>query len=198
MFVSANYVEDLKLVYIQNKTIMEWRTINGYGGVYQVSNTGVVKRLHHVTINKKGVAMTFKEKRIKPFKDKYGYVHVCLQDGKKRINCQVHRLVIYAFNQGDTSMQVNHIDGNKKNNRIENLEWVTPKENVEHAIEHGLRGDQNRKPIQKFINGKLADTYVSIVEAARVNRISRQSVFRSLRGHAMKGGVMFVYSNKGK
>ena len=70
MFVSANYVEDFKLVYIQNKTIMEWRTINGYGGVYQVSNTGVVKRLHHVTINKKGVAMTFKEKRIKPFKDK--------------------------------------------------------------------------------------------------------------------------------
>jgi len=177
---------------------MEWRTINGYGGVYQVSNTGVVKRLHHVTINKKGVAMTFKEKRIKPFKDKYGYMHVCLQDGKKRINCQVHRLVISAFNQGDTSMQVNHIDGNKKNNRIENLEWVTPKENVEHAVEHGLRGDQNRKPIQKFINGKLADTYVSIVEAARVNRISRQSVFRSLRGHAMKGGVMFVYSNKGK
>lgn len=55
MFVSANYVEDFKLVYIQNKTIMEWRTINGYGGVYQVSNTGVVKRLHHVTINKKGV-----------------------------------------------------------------------------------------------------------------------------------------------
>lgn len=124
---------------------MEWRTINGYGGVYQVSNTGVVKRLHHVTINKKGVAMTFKEKRIKPFKDKYGYMHVSLQDGKKRINCQVHRLVISAFNQGDTSMQVNHIDGNKKNNRIENLEWVTPKENVEHAVEHGLRGDQNRK-----------------------------------------------------
>lgn len=196
MFVSANYVEDFKLVYIQNKTIMEWRTINGYGGVYQVSNTGVVKRLHHVTINKKGVAMTFKEKRIKPFKDKYGYMHVCLQDGKKRINCQVHRLVISAFNQGDTSMQVNHIDGNKKNNRIENLEWVTPKENVEHAVEHGLRGGQNRKPIQKFINGKLADTYVSIVEAARKNGICRLTIFRSLRGKTIRGGVRFKYSKK--
>lgn len=196
MFASANYAEGFKLVYIQNKIIMEWRTINGYGGVYQVSDTGVVKRLHHVTISKKGVAMTFKEKRIKSFKDKYGYMHVCLQDGKKRINCQIHRLVISAFKQGDTSMQVNHIDGNKKNNRIENLEWVTSKENIEHAIEHGLRGDPNRKPIQKFVNGKLVCTYVSVVEAAKENGICRLSVFRSLRGHTMKGRVRFKYRKK--
>lgn len=93
-------------------------------------------------------------------------------------------------------MQVNHIDGNKKNNRIENLEWVTPKENIKHAVEHGLRGVQNRKPILKFINGKLADTYVSIVEAARKNGICRLTIFRSLRGHTIRGGVRFKYSKK--
>lgn len=90
---------------------MEWRTINGYGGVYQVSNTGVVKRLHHVTINKKGVAMTFKEKRIKPFKDKYGYMHVCLQDGK--LEHKMNRMKTKL----DRQLKIDHLKETEDNDR---------------------------------------------------------------------------------
>ena len=76
-------------------------------------------------------------------KDGYYRVRLTLANGKRR-NFPVHRLVLGMFSpiNNMTELQVNHIDGNKHNNTLENLEWCTSKENIHHAMRIGLRNDK--------------------------------------------------------
>lgn len=76
-------------------------------------------------------------------KDGYYRVRLTLANGKRR-NFPVHRLVLGMFSpiNNMTELQVNHIDGNKHNNSLENLEWCTSKENIHHAMRIGLRNDK--------------------------------------------------------
>lgn len=69
--------------------------------------------------------------------DRGGYAYVCLFKNDKRKNCKVHRIVADAF-LPNKKPQVNHIDGNKLNNHVDNLEWATAKENKQHAFNTGL------------------------------------------------------------
>lgn len=100
-----------------------WETVKGYEK-YVVSNLGKVKQ---------------NEIEVKTYQDKRGYVRVSLNNGKAN-TCLVHRLVAEAFIPNpENKPEVNHIDGNKQNNCISNLEWVTRGENVRHSIETGLK-----------------------------------------------------------
>lgn len=111
---------------------MIWKTIEGTDGEYQVSDTGLVK--------------TTKTGRIlRPAVSRQGYERVCLFKMDRERRYRVHRLVAEAFIPNPDNMpQVNHIDGNKRNNHVSNLEWVTNHENVIHAKEHGLRAGHER------------------------------------------------------
>lgn len=96
-----------------------WKNIDGYDGRYQVSSWGRVRSINGI---------------LKPYENHKGYLKIGLmRDGishKHRIN----RLVAMAFIPNpDNLPQVNHIDGNKQNNSVTNLEWVTNKRNAEHA-----------------------------------------------------------------
>lgn len=105
---------------------MIWRDVVGYETRYQVSDEGEVR-------NKQ-------TKRIRKQQDKHGYKRITLidDDGKSH-NCAVHRLVAMAFIPNDQNKpQVNHLDGNRSNNHLSNLEWVTPEENFKHAVENDL------------------------------------------------------------
>lgn len=98
-----------------------------------------------------------------------GYCHVTLQiDGKPK-RFRVHRLVAEAFIPNpDNKPYVNHIDGNRQNNKVKNLEWVTPAENTQHAVSTGLMLPTREKAVVQFdLNGNKIAEYVSICEAAR-------------------------------
>lgn len=81
----------------------------------------------------------YKKKLLKPYTSSFGYWKLVLYNEDEKVNKKIHRLVAAAFiDNPDTKPQVNHKNGNKKDNRVSNLEWVTTKENTHHAWETGL------------------------------------------------------------
>lgn len=108
---------------------MNWKDVDGYKGLYQVSDNGEVRSFYHnpPLLLKKSMTTT-------------GYYKVELaKDGKKK-SLRVHRLVASAFLPCvEGKSLVNHIDGNPLNNNVNNLEWCTQKENVNHALKIGLK-----------------------------------------------------------
>ena len=117
----------------------EWRPIIGFEQTHLVSSLGRVKRVAKTVKTSDGKSWRLQEKIVTPRVSNWGYVRVALVDGRKIFYRSVHRLVAMAFVDGDSTLTVNHIDGNKQNNRYDNLEWVSLSENVRHAFRTGLK-----------------------------------------------------------
>lgn len=100
----------------------------------------------------------------------HGYAHVTLQINKKPKRFNIHRLVAIAFIPNpENKPYVNHIDGNKSNNHVENLEWVTAAENTQHAVRTGLKQPTREREVVQFgLDGKRLYEYKSLAEAARI------------------------------
>lgn len=111
---------------------IEWKTIKGYEGLYEVSNDGRVRRLRFIN----GSHNFEKIKECRQTLNTYGYMTVNLSKNGKSNTKRVHKLVANAF-LGESDLQVDHIDGNKLNNNLSNLEYVTPKENTNRAWKNG-------------------------------------------------------------
>ena len=120
-----------------------WKPVKGYEGRYEVSNMGRVKSLGRYRYGKKGGTYAVKERILSNTICGAGYHRICMfMDGNRDYNL-VHRLVAENFipntNHKD---QVNHIDGDKWNNKVSNLEWVTQSENMIHSYKNGLHKKQ--------------------------------------------------------
>lgn len=116
-----------------------WKPIKEYEDLYEVSNLGRIKSKDRITRNGKSNYCIKKGKILKIGSNSLGYAIIGLWKDKKQRFFQVHRIVAETFiKNSENKKEVNHKDGNKRNNNIENLEWVTRSENVKHAIKHGL------------------------------------------------------------
>ena len=136
-----------------------WKDVVGFENLYQVSNLGRVKSLERkVDVNskdKKKHKRQHKERIMKQWDNTHGYMCVRLMKNGEKHSKRVNRLVGQAFlDNPDNKPIVNHIDGNKKNNHLSNLEWCTHQENNLHAIDNELREVKIPEKTAKYIRDR--------------------------------------------
>lgn len=147
---------------------MKWEYIEELNNLYLVSDTGIIKK-------------SKTRKILKTKLNEKGYeIVVIMIKGKKHI-LRVHRLVAKAFIPNPNNLpQVNHIDGNKLNNCVNNLEWVTNEENYAHAIKNNLIR-KDIKPIALYIDGEEIKSYSNIRDASKKTLTPYNTIYYSLK-----------------
>lgn len=168
-----------------------WKDIPIYVGRYQASNLGRIKNIQTNHIMKQQI-------------DIDGYFIVSLEGLKKR-TYKVHRLVAMTFIPNPLNKaQINHIDGNKKNNVITNLEWVTPRENIKHAYkigiysraQHSRAQDKHKKSVLKMENGNVVSKYESLSQAAKMHNVKKQSILFAIKKNRKSCGYYWCYEQE--
>ena len=126
-----------------------WKDVSGFPG-YKVSDAGKLRSVERYVRHSEGRQRLVKGRVISTDIDKYGYLKVRLSKEGTRIKKSLHRLIAIAFIPNiDKKPTVNHIDGIKTNNRVENLEWNTYAENNQHAFDNGLKNNNHsKKPVK--------------------------------------------------
>ena len=125
-------------------------------------------------------------KFLKPLKDTKGYFYYDLRYAGAKYKCpKVHRLVMLAFSEDIRSEQINHIDGDKSNNHISNLEWCTNRENRTHALQNGLKNEIGYNIAQYDLDGNLLNIFSTAREALEFlgkNNDRSGNIGRAIRG----------------
>lgn len=131
---------------------------------------------------------------MRPQTDKQGYSRVLLSANGIHKNYQIHRLVATTFIPNPKNLLiVNHIDGNPKNNRVENLEWCTQSENVLHAI-HSLNRLGHAFPPKKIKCVETGEVFVSLTRAAKAYNSNPGNIWRSATsGRYRAGGYHWTF-----
>lgn len=159
-----------------------WVDVEGYNGKYKISNDGLVKG----------------NRTLKPYlTGKKGNQYLCVKlHGDKPLNIKVHRLVGLHFIPNPNNKKcINHKDGNKLNNCVTNLEWVTHSENTQHSFDNKLQIPLKGKDVYNsipVIDTKTNKVYSTITEASRELNIPRQTLTKWLNGiHANKSNLKY-------
>ena len=175
-----------------------WKSVEGYEGLYEVSNTGKIKSIKRPRITKGGGITIVPERILKPKTNKFGYCTVALSKNAKHKFYMVHRLVAFAFVPNpEGKPEINHKDGNKLNNSVQNLEWCTSQENKRHAYENGLCGGEHithRRQVNQYDKDyNFIATYASIEEASKQTGIGHSSIWMCCN-HRYKTAGNFIWS----
>lgn len=169
-------------IYIEEEL---WRDVVDYEGYYQVSSLGNVRSLTRVIRMPDGTEHTRAGKAMAKIPNSDGYYHVKLSRDGNTKTASIHRLVAEAFIPNPDGLpEVNHIDFNRKNNAVNNLEWVKHSENVHKSIDAGrhicttdLTGDNNPNYGNRTLSKRYADDPLFALE--------KQSRPRSQNGRAV-------------
>lgn len=190
-----------------------WKDIKGFEGMYQISNLGRVKSLDRAVKQRNDSFQIKKGLLIKQTKNHKGYPLTCIRKDNKTYAKSTHRLVAETFMPNpDNKEQINHIDGIKTNNHVDNLEWMTGKENIKHAIDNGLMTfcpkrakhasdiarEKNKKEVDRYdMNGNYIDTFNSLLEAEKETNVGHKGISENLRGRQKSaGGFVWKYANE--
>ena len=173
-----------------------WRTAvyDGivYEGLYKVSNLGKILSLNYKN--------TGKSKLMTPFQEKNGYLRVGFWKNGEYKKCLVHRLVAFAFLPNPENLsEINHIDQNKENNRVENLEWCDRKYNNNYGSHNErnakarINGKLSKRVLQLSLDGYLIKEWESTAKCGR-NGFSQGAVAACCRGERKTHkGFRFMY-----
>lgn len=155
----------------------QWAWITGYEDRYMVSTLGQIKSF---------VVDKVDGKLMKLINDKNGYKKINLYKNGKKTTFQVHRLVAIAFIPNpENKPQVNHIDEDKTNNNVSNLEWVTAKENTNHGTRNVRSGESISKAVRNITTGVV---YKSQTAAAAELGLIQGSISRCCSGRRKTTG----------
>ena len=163
-----------------------WKDIKEYEGLYQVSNLGRVKRITTGRV-------------LKPLKHANGYLMVKLSKNSIVYTKTVHRLVAEAFIPNpEHKSEINHIDENKTNNNVSNLEWMTRKENINHGTRTERMSKTQSIPIiaTNIKTGESKEFY-GARECARQLGLTHGNITSVLKGrYKQTGGYIFKYKEE--
>lgn len=185
-----------------------WKDIVGYEGKYQISNLGNVKSIYYKKkTNKKDPHILVGNK----YKGRNPYRYVNLSKYGKIKSVKIHRLVAeYFIPNPENKPYVNHKDGDKGNNRVDNLEWVTPLENNLHAYyvlgKHPMKGfkfdkNKNSKRVNQYYVSKEGykyhiATYCNVKAAGMINNLCPRSIScccQKNKNYQQVGGYIWEY-----
>lgn len=157
-----------------------WKDVVGYEGIYEISSYGRIRSVDRISPTKCNSYKRTYGKMLSPHPDTKGYLILQLCNGQRNAiqkPKKIHRLVAEAFIPNpEGKPQVNHKDLNKQNNHVDNLEWVTPSENVRHAIANGAK-----KPMY----GKRPEYWRKKIHDAVITRCAKPVIQMDLEGNVM-------------
>jgi len=188
----------------------EWRDIKGWEGSYQASNFGRIRSVDRFVKDKKDFQKKIKGKIINPSMGTHGYLSISLYNNGISKTYTVHKIIAITFIEPIRGKNfINHIDGNKINNHLSNLEHVTRSENDKHAFKIGLKtpnrgmlgkfGKDNygSKSISQFtLDGKYINTYEGVRDAIRKNNLLGHHISEAATGKNKTAyGYIWKYVN---
>ena len=145
----------------------------------------IIENYPNYTISDKGeIVNTNTNKELKPYIRKDGYVIISLSKGGKKYKCYLHRLVAETFIPNPNNLpQVNHIDEDKTNNCVSNLEWITPKDNCNYGTRNERQGLGHSKPIEQYdLEGNFIKKWNSAAQVERDLGFNHQNISKCCLG----------------
>ena len=174
----------------------EWRDVVGYEGLYQVSSTGRVKTIERTREDSKR-KYRVPEKLLSLPHNAYGYPVVSLHRDGKQKTVPVHRLVAIAFLPNPTGkICVDHINGKRDDNRVENLRWVTHKENSQHMFELGTNVKWSERNMD--IETRTHFTQSQQIAVVRSDGVVFDSIISAAKSIGYKSSKMITENLKGR
>ena len=192
-----------------------WKPVTGFENFYEISNKGRIKSLRR-KVNIWNGQRTLEERILAAATSPLGYKRICLRNGKNKRRVFLHRLVAYEFIPNtDNKPQIDHIDGNPSNNSVENLRWVTAKENTNNPItKQRQKAGAKRKGIPKATQAKahqairkkvmmcdrktkqIIRTFESVIQAAKTMSICATGISAVCKKHRKTaGGYIWILFN---
>lgn len=163
-----------------------WNNIPGYEGIYQVSNCGRVRSIDRIVDKNDGRSQFYKGKLISPFKGTTcSYLSIALSKNNEVKKFLIHRLVAMSFLglQPNSDLEVNHKNGIKTDNRVDNLEVVSHQANIEHSIKTLLKNDYGELSVNAKLTNEDAEHIrqqykngVMQVDLAKAYNVSKQTI----------------------